>query len=304
LRQIGELPKDLDAGVLEDHLLGLGIKSRFDRRPDGWSVWIIDEDQVARGREELKAYLDAPGDPRFRANARAGREARKEEARRDREFRRNDRDAGELWTAPTFRRRPVTTLVVAIAIVVYILQNTAQRFRTVTTLSFFDWRNGPPEFRPRLGLSDILAGEVWRLVTPIFLHFSPWHILFNCWWTMILGTAIEVRRGRWKLLAMIVGAAALSNLGEYLYMEHLNANPDGSKFYTFGGLSGVNYALFGYVWMMGENHPEEGLRMDSTNTVILLGWLVLCFTGAVGNVANVAHLAGLAVGMALGLLKF
>ncbi|AMV36380.1 rhomboid family intramembrane serine protease [Planctomyces sp. SH-PL62] len=304
MRQIGELPKNFDPDVLEDHLLGLGMKSRFDRRPDGWAVWIIDEDHVARAREELEAYLAAPGDARFRETARAARETRKKEAKLDREFRKNDRDAGELWTAPTFRRRPITTITVAIAIIVFLLQNTAYRVRTVTALSFFDWFKGPPDLRPHQGLTDILAGQVWRLVTPMFLHFSPLHILFNCWWTMTLGTAIELRRGRWKLLALIVGSAVLSNLAEYLYMERLHANPDGTRFYTFGGLSGVNYALFGYVWMMGENHPEEGLRIDSTNTVILLGWLVLCMTGAVGPVANMAHLSGLAVGMALGLLKF
>jgi GlpG protein len=291
LRQIGELPKDLDPALLEDHLLGLGVKSRFDRRPDGgWAVWIIDEDHVPRGREELAGYLAAPGDPKYRANAQAAREARKKEAKLDREFRKNDRDAGEAWSAPTFRRRPVTALVVAIAIGVFVLQNSPLRLQTLAFLAFLD--------------APILAGQVWRLVTPIFLHFDFLHILFNCWWMMVLGTAIELRRGSGKFLAMVVGSAILSNFAEYYYLEHLRGDPEGAMHVLFGGLSGVNYALFGYVWMMGENHPEEGLRMDSTNTIILLGWLVLCMTGALGPVANMAHLSGLGVGMALGMMKY
>ncbi|WP_165251731.1 rhomboid family intramembrane serine protease [Paludisphaera soli] len=291
MRQIGELPKDLDPAVLEDHLLGLGVKSRFDRRPDGgWAVWIIDEDHVPRCREELAGYLAAPGDPKFRANAQAAREARKRQAKLDREFRKNDRDAGELWTAPTFRRRPVTAVLVAIAVVVFLLQNSLTQNRTEAYLAFLD--------------APILAGQVWRLITPIFLHFGLLHVAFNCWMMLLLGTPIEVRRGSGKFLAMVVGSAILSNFAEYFYLEHLRGDPDGAMNVVFGGLSGVNYALFGYVWMMGENHPEEGLRMDPTNTLILLGWLVFCMTGALGPVANMAHLSGLGVGMVLGMLKF
>lgn len=303
---IGELPKGIDPRVLEDHLLGRGMKARIDRRPDGGSVvWIINEDHVDPARRELQEYLAAPDDPRFRAAAPKASEARKAEARRDREFRKNYREAGDLWGAPTFRQRPVAALTVTVAVVVYILQQTEYARTVVEWLAFFDWGHGLPDDRPRLGLTDILDGQVWRLVTPAFLHFSGLHILFNCWWVTVLGTAIERIRGSWKLLLLIVGAAALSNLIEYEYMERLHAAPmEVTRFYTFGGLSGVNYALFGYVWMMGENHPDEGLRIDSRTTVLMLGWLVLCFTGAVGPVANAAHLGGLAVGMALGWLRY
>ncbi|WP_337177403.1 rhomboid family intramembrane serine protease [Paludisphaera sp.] len=303
---IGELPKGIDPRTLEDHLLGRGMKTRIDPRPDGGSVvWIIDEDHVDSARQELREYLAAPDDPRFRAAAPKASEIRKAEARRDREFRKNYREAGDLWGGPTFRQRPVTMVTVGLAIVVYILQQSGYGREAIAWLAFFDWRNGPPDFRPHLGLTDILGGEIWRLVTPTLLHFSALHILFNCWWTTVLGTAIERHRGSLKMLVMIVGAAALSNLIEYQYMERLHAEPlRPTRFYTFGGLSGVNYALFGYVWMMGELYPEEGLRMDSRNTVILLGWMVLCFTGMVGPIANAAHLGGLAVGMFLGWRRY
>ena len=306
MRMLGEIPKGVDPRILEDHLLGLGMKSRVDRRPDGGAVvWIVDEDHVERARREFQDFLAAPTDPRFRAVASKAKEVRRAEAKKERAFRKNDRDVSDLWAAPTLRQRPVTVLTVAIAVVVYLLQHSEYNRQVLTTLAFFDWDRGLPEGRPRLGLTDVLQGEAWRLVTPAFLHFSPLHILFNCWWTMVLGTAIERHRGSWKLLLMILGSAALSNLVEYEYMERLHANPlSPTRFYTFGGLSGVNYALFGYVWMMGEVHPDDGIRIDSRNTVIMLGWLVLCFTGLVGPIANAAHLGGLAVGMALGGLRY
>jgi GlpG protein len=303
---IGELPEGIDPRVLEDHLLGRGMKTRIDTRPGGGSVvWIIDENHVDQAREELQSYLAAPDDPRFRAAAPKAKEVRKAEARRDREFRKNFREAGDLWGGPTFWQRPVTVATVAIAAIIYLLMQTGYRPPVVFWLSFFDWRNGLPDDRQWLGLTDVMSGQVWRLVTPALLHFSLLHILFNGWWTMILGTAIERHRGSVKLLLMLLIAAALSNLIEYEYMERLHtAGLRETRFYTFGGLSGVNYALFGYVWMMGEVHPEEGLRMDSRNTVILLGWMVLCFTGYVGPIANAAHLGGLAVGMALGWMRY
>lgn len=310
MRMIGELPKGVDPRVLEDHLLGLGMKSRIDRRPDGGSVvWIINEDDVPRALEQFREYLATPEDPKFRATVSKAKETRRAEAKKDREFRKNYRYASDLWAAPTIRQRPVTILAMAIAAVVYLLQNSQYQRDVMNALTFFDWRNGLPDLRPHLGLTDVLDGQVWRLVTPAFLHFSPMHILFNGLWVMVLGTAIERHRGSWKLLLMILGAAVLSNLAEYEYMERLHAAPTSpTRFYTFGGLSGVVYALFGYVWMMGEVHPEEGLRIDSRNTMIMLGWLVICFTGAldgmVGPVANAAHLGGLAVGMALGWRKY
>jgi GlpG protein len=41
------------------------------------------------------------------------------------------------------------------------------------------------------------------------------------------------------------------------------------------------------------------------NTITtMLVWLVLCMTGLLGNIANAAHLVGLAVGVAFGVLRF
>jgi GlpG protein len=69
---------------------------------------------------------------------------------------------------------------------------------------------------------------------------------------------------------------------------------------AFGGMSGVVYALAGYVWMRGKYDRTSGLYLDSQSVTILLVWLVVCFTGAVGPVANSAHVAGLITGVVWG----
>src|SRR5262249_30799680 len=68
----------------------------------------------------------------------------------------------------------------------------------------------------------------------------------------------------------------------------------------FGGMSGVVYGLFGYVWMKSRYEPGLGLAMSPNTVFIMVGWFFLCLFGAVGAVANVAHGVGLLAGMAIG----
>ena len=70
----------------------------------------------------------------------------------------------------------------------------------------------------------------------------------------------------------------------------------------FGGMSGVVYGLFGYAWMKSTFDPQAGFRLSQITVIILMAWLVLCMTSAVGSVANVAHVVGLVVGAAFGYL--
>ena len=100
---------------------------------------------------------------------------------------------------------------------------------------------------------------------------------------------IEARQSALRLLLLVVVTGIFSNLAQYLV--------DGPQ---FGGMSGVVYALAGYVWMRGKHDRASGLFLDQQSVTILLVWLVVCFTGLVGPVANIAHFAGLVSGMAIG----
>jgi GlpG protein len=67
-------------------------------------------------------------------------------------------------------------------------------------------------------------------------------------------------------------------------------------------MSGVNYALFGYIWIRGGRDPSFDLQLDQSTITILLIWFAICFTGLVGNIANTAHTMGLVIGAAWGWL--
>ena len=117
------------------------------------------------------------------------------------------------------------------------------------------------------------------------------HIVFNVLWWWQLGGDIEKRLGSVKLLQIFAISAALSGAGQY-WVEGAN----------FGGLSGVVYALVGYLWMLGVKAPQVGLSMPKPIIGFMLVWLVLGYVQPYMAIANTAHLAGLISGIALGLL--
>jgi GlpG protein len=300
LRQIGTLPKGLDTKVFADHLLSLGIKARIDERPEGRDVWIYNEDHVAQAREELRVYLDHPDDPRFRASAPVAAAVRRKEQDLDKRFRKNFREVTDLWAAPGFRRRPVTSFLIAASVVVFLLQRSSSYSDWVDERMLFTTFYMDPGGALRdNGLSPIIHGEVWRLVTPILMHVNLLHIFFNMWWLSALGTMIEVRRGTLRLAGLVLIAAVISNLGQYLYDVRVYDYARAAQ-----GMSGVIYALFGYIWMKGLHEPEQGMAMHPNNVNIMMLWLVICMTGFIGPIGNAAHVTGLVVGVTLGLFRY
>jgi len=152
--------------------------------------------------------------------------------------------------------------------------------------------NIPGDIRHHFGANfgpDTLSGQWWQLVTYMCLHGGVWHIVFNMWWLTDLGALAERQLRSFWFLLLVLAIAITSNGAQY--WAHGSA---------FGGMSGVVYGLAGYVWIRGKLDRGSGLYLDSQNIVYLLVWLVVCFTGMVGPVANIAHLVGLLSGMSCG----
>ncbi len=183
---------------------------------------------------------------------------------------------------------PFTLLMVGISVAVYALMNFGMEHVLVGPLLISEY------IRPTL--PEIHQGQWWRLVTPIFLHFSIFHIVFNMLWTWELGRIVEHQQGAWLLVILVCGISVISNLAQYLVSGPL-----------FGGMSGVIYGLFGYTWIQSLTNPRFRIRLNPAIIKLMLGWFVLCWSGLLEKffglaVANTAHSAGLASGAVMALI--
>ena len=139
---------------------------------------------------------------------------------------------------------------------------------------------------------EISQGQIWRLFTPMFIHFGIIHLLFNMLWLRNLGTMIEKRQNTWILVLLVLVIAAASNLGQYAV-----SGP------RFGGMSGVVYGLLGYIWIRGKFDPFSGLFLHRQTVVMMIVWFFLCLSGVIGNIANTAHGVGLVLGIVWGFIS-
>lgn len=299
MRHIGNLPREIDPKPLTDHLLTLGITTKVDGTSEGWSVWAHDEDKLAQAVEEFQNYASNPTDTRYKTARMSAASIRRESEKADRLYRKNHRDMTGYWDQPRLHRRPLTVALAAISVIVYILAwGSSYQDQVFELLLFSPIQVDPSGGIVSTGLAALKQGEIWRLITPIFLHFSIMHIVFNVWATLSLGTLIEYRRGTRVLSILVLITAIASNTGQYLYSVEYEHGLG-----VFGGLSGVLYGLFGYLWVKGSNEPEQGMILPPSTIQMMLIWLVLCFTGVLGPIANAAHVVGLVSGILLGLAR-
>ena len=137
--------------------------------------------------------------------------------------------------------------------------------------------------------------EWWRLLGPAFIHFSALHIIFNLLWWGMLGARIERTLGVSMLLIVFLVSATISNAAQAIFSDPVQAN-----LYLFGGLSGVVYAVMGFVWWLGWLRPSWGLSLPNSIVGFMLVWLVLGYADILWvNMANAAHTAGLISGCLL-----
>lgn len=135
------------------------------------------------------------------------------------------------------------------------------------------------------------SGELWRLITPIFLHFSLMHVLFNLLWVWVVGSKVEYLQGRIALLGLVLFSGIISNLAQYLISGPM-----------FGGMSGVVFALLAYAWFWDKRNPQHAIGLPPALMGFMLVYLVLGYTGVLesfgfGAIANTAHLVGLLSGL-------
>lgn len=268
MRKIGTLTSAPHAERFGRYLSGQGIKNRVDAAQGAWEVWVYDEEKLAVCRDELAAFQADPQAKRFEPKAPPPAPSRPAPSRERRvPVRGSD-------------RIQVTVLVTALCMAFTLGSDYGRQREIVNQFQFS---------LPGQGLSPLLHGEVWRLISPIFLHFSLLHLGFNVYMFWMMGGVIERVRGSWRLFLLVLSIGLFSNCVQYVVAGG-----------NFGGLSGVVYGLFGYLWMRSVFLPEDGFYVPQSLVMQMIVWAILGLTGAVGNIANGAHFGGLIAGMLIG----
>lgn len=290
MRQLEVFPTEEEARDLAAVLHLRKIANEIREGRDGWNVWVIRDEQMPQADAVLQQHLESQGDDAYAAEIAEGRRELADLARQPAKPAAAD---GFREIRMTERYRPlqmgvVTGILIGISVLVAVLTKMGSDREAVRKFTFiaFDiidskWVRPYPLFHNH---------EYWRLLSPIFLHFGIIHLVFNMWWLKDFGAMIESRRGPWYFLALVLVGGIGANVMEYGISRHL----------MFGGMSGVNYALFGYIWMRAKFDPNSGYFMHNNIVYMLVGWFILCWTGVLGPIANWAHTGGLVLGMAWG----
>ena len=316
MRQVGAIPNESDAQRFAAHLVAVGVDAHAEHERDTWAIWVRDENQLDEAKVELAQFLENPAHARYQdAERAAGERRRREESERAKAKGNVVEMRGRWGRGAGARRAPLTVALILLSVSVSIVSGTAFEHQAT---GGGDWRNpvrnqllfanmtsdtDPNAPSAEAGWSQIMRGQLWRTITPIFIHFGVMHLIFNMFALYYYGAQVEDRRGTLRYALLVVLIAVASNIAQYV----VEGNP------YFGGMSGVGYGLFGFVWMRMLYDPKSGLGVSTVNTVIMIAWFMLCvarefgpFQEALANtvprVANTAHGVGLVMGLALGYL--
>jgi GlpG protein len=196
------------------------------------------------------------------------------------------------------QRMPVTVALIVVSITVAMVSNLGQDRMVLTWLTFSDLRQYDGSIAS--GFLALQQGQLWRIITPIFIHFGIFHILFNMMWLKDLGGLIE---GQWSsraLIMLVLVSGITSNVAQFIFDWDFKEGVRTANALS-GGMSGVVFALLGYAWMRGRFDSSSAIRLNQSVVIMMIAWLVICMTGLVGSIANTAHVVGLLVGMAWGI---
>ncbi len=282
-----------EALLLGAYLLTAGIDCRVEESRSGkFEVWGLEEDKLEDANHKIEIFYQEEDRTKFSGALEQAKQITEKIRQEQERAARNFVDARERYSVLS-GPAPVTVIFIVICVALWALEAINENYILLFQKWLFIAAPGT-DF-----MENILSGQVWRLITPSFLHatlagnglMGVLHILFNMLWMKDLGPIIERREYSLKLVILILITAVVSNFAQYYMVD-----------YRFVGASGVVYGLLGYLWMRSKYDRRYGIRLNSGVVWFMLVWLVFGFISA-GPVANYGHLFGLLSGGVFGFLN-
>lgn len=166
--------------------------------------------------------------------------------------------------------------ILALTVLVFLIQTIAGSGFTNSLVLKSDWLSRP-----------------WTLVTCLFLHASVMHLFLNMLMLFFFGPLLEKSMGSGKFLAIYFGSGILAGLVQVLVFP--------------GAVLGASGALMGVMGALTVLMPDikvilyfVPLKLVYVTILFALLDLYPVLQGSSDGIAHIAHLTGLAVGLAAG----
>ncbi|MGF1572219.1 MAG: rhomboid family intramembrane serine protease [Sumerlaeia bacterium] len=291
MRQITVHPNQDELSLFVNYLYAQGIETETEPDDSGnFVLWVLDDDHVARSQELWQEFLANPQDSKYKKAASVGAKKFEVEKKLTAKSRAKVISGRTTFGQSGSQEQIFITLgLIIISFGLFAFLMFAENSNQLRSLLFISTN---PNSR---ALPEVLSGQVWRLITPIFMHGSFLHLFFNVSIMWSLGRIIESRLGIVPFVVLILITALASNFGQYFIQGPF-----------FLGLSGVIFGFVGFAAYIQKVNPWENLGVDSFFLKLAIGWIALGFLLAgsgialIGNMANWAHLFGFLSGIATG----
>jgi GlpG protein len=286
MRKAGILTSKDEAQKLTSAFFAHGIEAQVHEESGNYTFWVVEDDRMDEARSLFSLLASDPENQIFRTKVPVAPKEKPTnlEKKAGMNRARHIDVRHEVFGRANVSGMYVTIFLIVISVLLTAVANMPSAVGFVRSLYFSEYMGR--------SFPEILGGQVWRIITPIFLHGGFLHLLFNMMWLYQLGGTIERLEKSWYLTALIFGLAALCNTAQYLVSGPL-----------FIGMSGVVYGLLGYVWLMSMYQPRGQYFISQGTITFMMIWLVVCLVGIIPNVANTQHVAGMVLGSAWGWIR-
>lgn len=175
----------------------------------------------------------------------------------------------------------VTYGLIGITVFFYILQMLSVAIFGYATPYQMDWLEF---FGARIN-SAIRAGDLWRFITPAFLHGSLAHIFFNMYALFSIGGLLERHYGYVRFIALYFLAAFSGNVFSFLFT--------GENGYSIGASTAVFGLIGAELIFFYQNRQLFGTyaRQAISNTLFVIA--INLFIGLAPSIDNWGHVGGL-----------
>lgn len=184
---------------------------------------------------------------------------------------------------PVYVRMPslpptVTYVLIGVTVFAYLLQILSSVFLGDSSYGI-DWVT---LFGARIS-EAIYAGQLWRLITPMFLHGSFAHIFFNMYALLSVGTLLERHFGHWRFLLLYFLGGFAGNVLSFLFTQGYSVGASTAVF----GLIAAEAIFFYQNRELFGSHAKQAI----SNAVFII--VINLFLGLAPSIDTWGHIGGL-----------